>query len=300
MDGIINIYKEAGFTSHDVIAKLRGMLRTRKIGHTGTLDPDAVGVLPVCVGRATKACDMLTDKSKIYEAVIHLGVTTDTEDSSGKVLSIQDVNVSEEELREVMLSFIGNYDQIPPMYSAIKINGQKLYDIAREGRVVERQPRPVTIYQLDIISMELPFATFRVSCSKGTYIRSLCRDIGDKLGCGACMEHLTRTKVGEFVIEDALTLSQVQELVDNGCVEEKIKPTDQLFLNYPAVKTEKMTAHKLAINGNPISARNIQLDETLKTDGQWVRLYNKEDEFVGIYKYTRERNRLMPVKMFLN
>ena len=300
MDGIINIYKEAGFTSHDVVAKLRGILRTRKIGHTGTLDPDAVGVLPVCIGGATKACDMLTDRSKVYEAVLRLGVTTDTEDMSGTVLSEREVDVTEEQVREALLSFLGDYEQIPPMYSAIKVNGKKLYEIAREGKVIERQPRPVTIYDLDILEVDLPLVRIRISCSKGTYIRSLCRDIGEKLGCGGCMEHLTRTRVGEFVIEDALTLSQVEELMREGNVEEHIKPVDRLFVQYPKVQVQRQSEHKLLLNGNPLAASRIQLEDQYRKEGQWLRLYDMSGRFVALYRYNTEKRRIMPLKMFFH
>lgn len=300
MDGILNIYKEAGWTSHDVVAKLRGILRTRKIGHTGTLDPDAVGVLPVCIGRATKACDMLTDKSKIYEAVLLLGVTTDTEDISGTILTQSDVCTTSEEVTNAVQSFIGDYEQIPPMYSAIKVNGKKLYELAREGKVIERKPRPVTIYQLEILEMNLPRVRIRISCSKGTYIRSLCRDIGEKLGCGGCMEQLTRTKVGEFSLNDALTLSQVEELALNHQVESKIKPVDELFHSYPMVKTIKESDHKLAHNGNPLSLKHMELDSCYRMDGQWIRVYDYNDQFIGIYKYSSEKRKITPVKMFLS
>ena len=300
MDGIINIYKEAGFTSHDVVAKLRGILRTRKIGHTGTLDPDAVGVLPVCIGGATKACDMLTDRSKVYEAVLRLGVTTDTEDMSGTVLSEREVDVTEEQVREAVLSFLGDYEQIPPMYSAIKVNGKKLYEIAREGKVIERQPRPVTIYDLDILEVDLPLVRIRISCSKGTYIRSLCRDIGEKLGCGGCMEHLTRIRVGEFVIEDALTLSQVEELMREGNVEEHIKPVDRLFVQYPKVQVQRQSEHKLLLNGNPLAASRIQLEDQYRKEGQWLRLYDMSGRFVALYRYNTEKRRIMPLKMFFH
>lgn len=299
MDGILNIYKEAGWTSHDVVAKLRGILKTRKIGHTGTLDPDAVGVLPVCIGRATKACDMLTDKSKVYEAVLRLGITTDTEDMSGRILSENVVNTTCDEVKDAVLSFLGEYEQIPPMYSAIKVNGQKLYDIAREGKVIERTPRPVTIYDLEILEMNLPTVRIRISCSKGTYIRSLCRDIGEKLECGGCMEHLTRTKVGEFTIEKSIPLSKVQELADNNQIDKFIKPVDHLFLQYPMVKTTTMADHKLAGNGNPLSLKHLTIDACYKVEGQWIRLYDMEDRFIGIYKYSNEKKRISPVKMFL-
>ena len=213
VNGIINIYKEVGFTSHDVVAKLRGIVKQKKIGHTGTLDPDATGVLPVCLGNATKLCDMLTDKSKEYEACMLLGVTTDTQDMSGKVLENKQVSCTQEEAREAVLSFIGEYDQIPPMYSAIKVNGKKLYELARNGIEIERKPRRVEISHIEILECSLPEIHFRVSCSKGTYIRALCADIGDKLGCGAAMKSLIRTRVGTFVIEEAWKLSEVEKMV---------------------------------------------------------------------------------------
>lgn len=299
MDGILNIYKEAGWTSHDVVAKLRGILKTRKIGHTGTLDPDAVGVLPVCIGRATKACDMLTDKSKVYEAVLRLGITTDTEDMSGKVLSENAVLVTAEEVKEAVQSFLGDYDQIPPMYSAIKVQGKKLYELAREGKVIERKPRPVTIYQLDILEIDLPKVRLRISCSKGTYIRSLCRDIGEKLGCGGCMEQLIRTRVGEFTLEQSITLAEAEALAKGQQIADKIKPVDELFYEYPKICITNEMDDRLAHNGNPLALKNLSLDSSHRKDGQWVRLYDLEEHFIGIYQYSSEKRRITPVKMFL-
>lgn len=299
MDGILNIYKEAGWTSHDVVAKLRGILKTRKIGHTGTLDPDAVGVLPVCIGRATKACDMLTDRSKVYEAVLRLGITTDTEDMSGKILSENEVQATVKEIEEAVQSFLGDYEQIPPMYSAIKVNGKKLYELAREGKVIERKPRPITIYQLDILEIDLPKIRLRISCSKGTYIRSLCRDIGEKLGCGGCMEQLIRTRVGEFKLEETLPLEQVENLTKAGEIEEKIKPVDELFSEYPAIVLTGESDQKLAYNGNPLSLRNLTLSPADQKEGRWIRLYDREKKFIGIYQYRSEKRRITPVKMFL-
>ena len=183
--GIINVYKEKGFTSHDVVAKLRGIVGQKKIGHTGTLDPDATGVLPVCLGKATKLCDLLTDKNKTYEAVLLLGKTTDTQDITGEVLEEKSTEaLTEEKVREAIEGFIGDYEQIPPMYSALKVNGKKLYELAREGKVIERKARPVKILDIQILEIDLPKVRMEVSCSKGTYIRTLCHDIGEKLGCG--------------------------------------------------------------------------------------------------------------------
>ena len=211
--GIINVYKEKGFTSHDVVAKLRGIVGQKKIGHTGTLDPDATGVLPVCLGKATKLCDLLTDKNKTYEAVLLLGKTTDTQDITGEVLEEKSTEaLTEEKVREAIEGFIGDYEQIPPMYSALKVNGKKLYELAREGKVIERKARPVKILDIQILEIDLPKVRMEVSCSKGTYIRTLCHDIGEKLGCGGCMESLIRTRVSTFRIEDAKTLDEIETL----------------------------------------------------------------------------------------
>ena len=198
MNGIINIYKEKGFTSFDVVAKLRGILKTRKIGHTGTLDPDAEGVLPVCVGKATKICELLTDKTKEYEAVMLLGRTTDTQDVTGETLTQQEVRCSAKEVEKAVLSFAGDYMQVPPMYSALKVDGRKLCDLARAGVTVERAARPVHIFSIEILSIELPRVRMRVCCSKGTYIRTLCHDIGERLAVGGCMKKLLRTKLIKF------------------------------------------------------------------------------------------------------
>lgn len=198
MNGIINIYKERGFTSHDVVAKLRGILKQKKIGHTGTLDPEAEGVLPVCLGTGTKLCDFLTDKDKTYETVLLLGQSTDTQDMTGTVLERGEVHVTEEEAEQAVRRFTGPYEQIPPMYSALKVNGRKLCDLAREGKVVERKARTVTIHEIRIQKIALPEIRMSVSCSKGTYIRTLCHDIGEVLGCHGCMKELLRTKSGFF------------------------------------------------------------------------------------------------------
>ena len=214
--GIINVYKEAGYTSFDVVARLRGILKIKKIGHTGTLDPDATGVLPVCVGKATKLCDMLTDKDKVYECVMMLGVETDTYDLSGRVLERKSVNSTEEEIVGAINSFVGDIMQVPPMYSALKVNGKKLYELAREGKEVERKARPVTIFSIDILNISLPEVSIRIHCSKGTYIRSLCHDVGQKLGCGCAMKSLVRTRVSMFDISDARALDEIERIVKAG------------------------------------------------------------------------------------
>lgn len=222
MDGVINIYKEAGFTSFDVVAKMRGILKMKKIGHTGTLDPAAVGVLPVCVGKGTKLVEKFMADDKVYQAVMLLGVTTDSQDMTGEVIAEKEVKASEEEVRSAINSFVGGYDQLPPMYSAKKVNGKKLVDLARKGIEVERQPRFVNIMAIDIDKVDLPRVTMTVTCSKGTYIRTLCHDIGQKLSCGAAMESLVRTRVGRFKIEDAITLAELEKLRDEERLEEVV------------------------------------------------------------------------------
>ncbi len=296
LNGIINVYKEAGFTSHDVVAKLRGICGQKKIGHTGTLDPAAVGVLPVCLGSGTKLCDMLADRDKEYEAELLLGVRTDTQDTTGQVLEEREVTASEEEVREAILGFLGEYDQVPPMYSALKVNGKKLYELARAGKEVERQARRVTVHKLEIVSMELPKVIIRVGCSKGTYIRTLCEDIGLKLGCGGAMNSLKRTRVGEFYLKDALTLSQLQELKDAGQLAVCVREVDDVFADCPALHV-KADCRKLIDNGNALYPNQFA-QEKAYPQGRWVRVYNDENDFCGIYAYEKAERRYKPVKMF--
>ena len=306
INGVINIYKERGFTSHDVVAKLRGILKQKKIGHTGTLDPDAEGVLPVCLGKGTRLCDMLTDHSKVYEAVLLLGQSTDTQDVSGNVLQEAPVDVSEEEVREAIMSFVGPYDQIPPMYSALKVNGQKLCDLARAGKEVERKARPVEIYEIQIEEIYLPRVRMTVSCSKGTYIRTLCHDIGEKLKCHGCMESLLRTRVGQFQLKDSLTLAQVETYRDENRVSEIVMLVDQVFSDCPALKLTKEAA-KLGYNGNPFTSTQALTEEGQTVDksleislnsGKWFRVYDPERVFIGVYAYDSKRDQFRPEKMF--
>ena len=200
ISGILNIYKEKGYTSHDVVARLRGIVGQKKIGHTGTLDPEAEGVLPVCLGRATRVCDMLTDKDKTYEAVLLLGTVTDTQDTTGRILENHPVAVTPDDAKKCIMGFVVEYYQIPPMYSALKVGGKKLYELAREGKTVERTSRKVFIHQIRIKEICLPRIRMEVDCSKGTYIRTLCHDIGERLGCGGCMEPMMGQRVGKFSI----------------------------------------------------------------------------------------------------
>lgn len=293
--GIINVYKEKGFTSFDVVAKLRGILKTKKIGHTGTLDPDAEGVLPVCIGRATKVCDILTDKDKVYEAVMLLGVETDTQDTTGEILKKLPVEESESVVKEAILSFVGEYAQIPPMYSALKVNGKKLYELAREGKTVERKARNVQIFSIEILEMDLPRVRMSVHCSKGTYIRTLCHDIGQKLGCGGCMEKLLRTKAGIFELADTLKLAEIDALAKEGLVEEKIISVDELFEDHSKVWT-KQEYDVVVHNGNRVKMKMFQ--EKLPENTERLRVYDSKGEFIGIYEFCSERGDFKPVKMF--
>ena len=297
--GVVNIKKEKGYTSHDVVAKLRGIVGQKKIGHTGTLDPDATGVLPVCLGKATKLCDMLTDKSKTYETVLLLGKTTDTQDISGEVLAEASYeHVTEEMLLECIQGFVGDYLQVPPMYSALKVNGKKLYELARQGIEVERKARPVVIHEIRVIEVDLPRVRMEVYCSKGTYIRTLCNDIGEKLGCGACMEELIRTKVSRFELADSVTLDEVRELKEAGKLEEILVPIDEMFDQYKAV-TLKDECVAFAYNGNLFKASHLTERIELE-DKMQVRAYDEAGRFIAIYEYRMEDRFFHIVKMFLD
>jgi tRNA pseudouridine55 synthase len=308
MDGIINVYKEAGFTSHDVVAKLRGILHQKKIGHTGTLDPMATGVLPVCCGKATKVCELLADRDKTYQAVCRLGIVTDTQDTTGRVLEEASIgDLTREDIAEAVESFRGESMQIPPMYSALKVGGRKLYELAREGVEVERKPRPIFISDIKILQMDIEEQIFsmEVTCSKGTYIRTLCHDIGQKLGIGAAMENLVRTRVGNFQIADAMTLDVIEQLSSESEEEfrKKIYAVDSLFVGYPKFQIVEEYAVKLA-NGNilkesflkPYHSRNIECQEAGCTgtekealaddDGQQCLIYDENGSFKAIYRRT--------------
>lgn len=308
-NGVIIVNKEAGFTSHDVVAKLRGILRQKKIGHTGTLDPDATGVLPVCLGHATKLCDMLTDKDKTYEAVMLLGQSTDTQDTSGKVISETDVHdlrkntdtLTDDKITEAILSFVGTYSQIPPMYSALKVNGKKLYELAREGIEIERKPREVYINSIDNIKIDFPKVTMTVSCSKGTYIRTLCNDIGEKLGCLACMDKLKRTQVSTFAIDDAMTLDEISKLTkEENSIDNYIISVEKIFEVYRAVNT-KEEFDKYIYNGNSLKADMVKLsDERSLEHEEKFRMYDSKGLFMGIFVYKKSENMFKVEKMFMN
>ena len=287
INGVINVKKEAGFTSFDVVAKLRGILKMKKIGHTGTLDPDATGVLPVCLGKATKLCDLLTDRGKSYRCVLLLGKRSDTLDASGEILEEKDPSkVTEEDVLRALEAFRGEILQVPPMYSALKVNGKKLCDLARQGVTVERRPRPVTIHDITIVKMDLPRVEMDVTCSKGTYIRTLCDDIGQALKVGGLMESLVRTSSGAFTLDGAHTLSEIEAFRDAGRLSDILIPIDEIFSDLPAYTASKDQIKK-AVNGSLLEA---DLPE-----GRY-RVYLPDGAFVGLY--TAKGGTLKLQKMF--
>lgn len=344
LNGILIIRKERDYTSSDVVAKLRGICRQKKIGHTGTLDPNATGVLPVCLGNATKLCDMLTDRSKEYIAEFTLGLTTDTEDIWGKALTDSGEKwreLSEEEIEKAVLSFQGKQLQVPPMYSALKVNGKRLYELARAGKTVERAPREIEIEEIELLPPEgcpdtdrracraacflaLPKLRMRVVCSKGTYIRTLCRDIGDRLGCGAVMSGLVRTRVGGFLLENSHTLSEIEQIKEKEGLEGLLIPVDECFAEYPAAEVSGDGLRFLK-NGNELKysmvkgrkgdilPRGMAQGDGMRPEchgsdlntgksggiGVPVRVYDAEGTFYGVYRLQQDGKTLKPWKMFL-
>ena len=271
MNGIVIVDKPQGWTSQDVTARLRRVFNTRRIGHGGTLDPMATGVLPVFVDRATRGVEFFEHAEKIYEATLRLGFTTDTEDVTGTVLAQRDVGISEEEFLGILPQFRGKIQQIPPMYSALKVNGQKLCDLARKGKEVERQPREIEIFQLECLEFNGDTARLRVHCSKGTYIRTLCKDIGEALGCGGCMAALRRVQAGEYTIDEAVPL---EELLESAAPEKYLRPVDSMFRNYPAV-TLTANQEKRCRNGGAF---------TLNLPDGTYRAYAQSGEFLMLAK----------------
>lgn len=295
--GILNVRKEKGYTSHDVVAKLRGITGQKKIGHTGTLDPEATGVLPVCFGKGTKLCGLLTDEDKTYETVLLLGKTTDTQDIFGKVLSEKcTAALTKEAVREAVFSYLGEYDQIPPMYSALKVNGRKLYELARSGRTVERKARKVKIYDIRLLKMDLPRVRMSVTCSKGTYIRTLCHDIGEKLGCGGCMEELIRTRVGCFEAVDSLTLDEVRNAFDENKLAEFVVPVDAMFGGMPKAYVESEWEVP-ARNGNSLPKEAVRVCKAGE-DGKRIRLYDETGHFIALYIWKENAGEYHLEKMF--
>ncbi|RCX11407.1 tRNA pseudouridine synthase B [Anaerobacterium chartisolvens] len=277
MNGILNVIKPPGMTSFDVVAYLRGILKIKKIGHTGTLDPDAAGVLPICVGKATRAIEYIIEKDKRYRAELTLGIETDTQDSSGRVVSVSEAVAGADEIERVMKDYVGKYSQLPPMYSAVKVDGRKLYELARKGITVERKPREVEIYSIEIIKMsENGRVLFDVDCSKGTYIRTLCSDIGRDLGCGGHMSFLIRTRAGSFDIGSALTLEEAASMAEKGEIGQMLAGAEEVFLHLKSLHLDRECEKKF-LNGAavPVNAADIKA-------GQAARVYGTEELFLGL------------------
>ena len=296
MNGILNVYKEKGMTSFDVVAILRRITKIRRIGHTGTLDPDATGVLPICIGKATKVVDLLTNKNKTYRATFQLGFQTDTQDISGQILHKYEgeISISNEEIEQIVATFLGEYLQVPPMYSAIKKNGKRLYELARQGIEVEREARPVHIHRIENFHfVDTNVYCFDVTCSKGTYIRTLIHDLGEKLGYGACMTKLIRTRVGDFDITNALTLSEIEEKMKMSQLESNIHSIDSLFDEYPKIVVSS-DYDSYIHNGNKLSLefieRYIPIEKYDFTLNKRYRLYDSNEHFVGLYIIDEKEN----------
>ena len=308
INGVINVYKEVGYTSRDAVTRLTGILRQRKIGHTGTLDPAAEGVLPMCVGKATKLCELLTDHKKQYIAVMKLGIATDTEDITGEITEKTDFdkdwyeeNLTVENLTKIKSKFIGTQLQTPPMYSAKRVNGKRLYELAREGKVIERKPCEITIYgieikNIDVINREI---TMIVDCSKGTYIRTLCKDIGEAIVCKAAMKSLLRTRTGDFYLENSYKLDEIEKIVTEDRLDEIVIPIEKIFHNLRRIDVTGYSS-VLLDNGGIVKMEDagLEADADNLQDGEKFRMYNKDGEFKAIYSYDGKMNVLKIDKMF--
>lgn len=302
LNGVINVYKEKGYTSHDVVAIVRKTLNIKKVGHTGTLDPDAEGVLPVCIGQATKLADYIMAERKSYTAEITFGAETTTQDASGDIIKEYEYTFDENRLREVIDTFKGEQTQVPPMYSAIKINGKKLYEIAREGREIERKAREITVYDIRIAEINPPNkAIIEIDCSKGTYIRSLCSDIGNKLGWGAFMSSLTRTASGKFKLNEAVKLDELKNVAERGEAEKFIIPPDDVLSGYKRV-TVSEKADKYLYNGGKIYGGYLKYDKK-PSNNEIVLGYDATGRLVGIYLYKFDEEKktyfIKPVRLML-
>jgi tRNA pseudouridine55 synthase len=272
--GIINVYKPTGMTSFDVVRKIKKISNNKKVGHCGTLDPEASGVLPVCIGRATKSIEFIMDDYKVYEAELKLGVVTDTYDREGAIIEENNVNVTETQIQEAIYSYIGNIVQVPPMYSALKHNGKKLYELARAGIEVEREGRNITIYTIEIVDINVPIVKILIKCSKGTYIRSLCYDIGRTLGCGAMMWSLERHATGNFIKENSININELNETN----IKEYILPIDSAFNNYDKMYVDEKF-QKLLLNGVMVMDKSIT--NNLKDNNHYI-VYNEHNALLGI------------------
>jgi tRNA pseudouridine55 synthase len=298
MNGLVNVIKPPEMTSFDMVAYLRGIFKTRKVGHAGTLDPGAAGVLPICIGSATKAVQYMSEWNKFYRAEALLGIKTDTGDSEGTVISTQEVNVSDEQIKTAVSSFKGEYMQLPPMYSAVKTGGKKLYEYARKGIEVERKRRRVEIYGINTVTINRSDGIrvlFDVECSKGTYIRVLCEDIGDKLGCGAHMSFLLRKRTGPFDISTALTLEEIGFLAENEKLDEAITDTGFVFKNLKRISLDESRCRRIR-NGTA-----VKVDISCSPTGSLISMYNENNCFFGLGTLVKNDSvcYLKPKKLFL-
>lgn len=300
LQGVLPVWKPEGWTSHDVVAKVRGVIRERRIGHTGTLDPQVTGVLPLCVGKATRLVEYLQELPKQYECVLRFGVATDTEDMSGAVLERKDASfLTEEDVRRVIQSFIGEIEQVPPMYSAVKVDGKRLYELAREGKTVKRQSRRVTVYEIDILDMNMgtsePTVHFRATCSKGTYIRTLCVDIGRSLHVPSTMDSLIRTMSAHYKKEHCFTIEEIQHKASQGDVHSMLIPVDEAMSYLPKITIMDEFAH-YATQGRGIPFRACSCQPLTN---QLYRLYDVRGLFYGLFHVPDGERALRPVKVFL-
>jgi tRNA pseudouridine55 synthase len=298
LEGVLPVIKPVDFTSHDVVAKVRGILGIRRIGHTGTLDPKVTGVLPLCIGRATRVVEYIQDLPKEYEAVLTIGMATDTEDMTGNIISqVEQVHLRHSDIDQIFSKFLGLIDQVPPMYSALKVNGQRLYDLARQGQVIDRKSRQVEIYELEILNLNLelshPQIKFRVKCSKGTYIRTLCVDIGQALGYPAVMSELVRTATGPIVLAQCISLTELSELAKQDAVATRMISTDAAIAHLPSLHVSEAEAIQVKQGKTiyPITAPTF-------IDQEVIRLYSTSDRFLGVYRWHAEQNRVTPEKVF--
>ncbi|OXM84715.1 tRNA pseudouridine(55) synthase TruB [Paenibacillus rigui] len=306
LEGILPVWKPQGFTSHDVVAKVRRILKIKRIGHTGTLDPQVTGVLPLCIGRATRLVEYIQELPKEYEATLKIGFATDTEDAGGQVIerTEKQVELTEEQVRSTVLSFVGEIQQVPPMYSAVKVDGKRLYELARQGLEVERKSRTVTIHGIQILQMDLdqeyPEVRFRVQCSKGTYIRTLCVDIGKALGYPAVMSELVRTSTGSIRPEQCLTLEQIEQLQQQGMLADKLIPGEQAIAHMPSVHLNEMQTKKAFLGQKlivqpPAEQRRDDADES---GSKLYAAYGSDSRFIGIFEWNLVNGELLPVKVF--
>ncbi|MBE7119149.1 tRNA pseudouridine(55) synthase TruB [Bacillus cereus] len=301
MEGVVLLHKPKGMTSHDCVFKLRKILREKRIGHTGTLDPDVTGVLPICVGRATKIAQFLTSETKTYEGEVTLGFSTTTEDASGEVVEKQDVNrvITRKEVEEVLAELTGTIEQMPPMFSAVKVNGKKLYEYARAGQEVERPVRTITIHEFVLLDEREVFEgenisfRFRVTCSKGTYVRTLAVMIGEKLGFPSHMSHLVRTASGEFLLEDCISFEEIEENVQNGTVESIFISIDEALSKFPKMVVDEKQAEKIK-NG-------MFLKNELETTAPFITVFDKNDRCLAIFEHhPKHPGMLKPMKVLVN